>query len=93
MGFRFFTVFQSLLNYLVDTFRSYSASAIAANTSLWSVSAAAVPLINPMYHKLGIPWASSIFGFFSILLIPIPFLFSFFGPWLRTRGKYSSNIS
>ncbi len=93
MGFGFFTIFQSALNYLIDTFRKYSASAVAANTFLRSVLAAAFPLfVNPMYHKLGIPWASSVFGFFSILLIPIPFLFYIYGPRLRARGKYSSNM-
>ena len=55
MGFGFFTVFQSSLNYLIDTFQKYSASAIAANTFLRSVLAAAFSLfINPMYHNLGI---------------------------------------
>ena len=62
MGFGFFTVFQSSLNYLIDTFWKYS-------------------------------WASSVFGFFSIVLIPIPFLFYIYGPWLRTSVKYWSNMS
>lgn len=93
LGFGFFTIYQSSLNYLIDTFRRYSASAVAAHMFLRSMTAAAFPLfINPMYHRLGIPWASSVFGFFSLLLIPIPFLFYIYGPWLRARGKFSSNM-
>ena len=93
MGFGFFTIFQSALNYLIDTFQRYSASAVAANTFLRSVFAAAFPLfVNPMYHKLGIPWASSVFAFFSVLLIPIPFIFFAYGKQLRARGKYSVNM-
>lgn len=34
MGYGFFTIFQAALNYLVDTFQTYGASAIAANTFL-----------------------------------------------------------
>jgi len=93
MGFGFFTIFQSALNYLIDTFQKYAASAIAANTFLRSVFAAAFPLfINPMYHKLGIPWGTSIFAFSAVALIPIPFLFFIYGKRLRARGKYSSNM-
>ena len=43
MGFGFFTIFQSALNYLIDTFQRYAASAIAANTFLRSIFAAAFP--------------------------------------------------
>ena len=94
LGFGFFTIFQSALNYLIDTFRVYSASAIAANTFLRSILALAFPLfINPMYSALGIGWATSVFGFFAVCLIPIPFLFYKFGPAIRRRGKFSAEIS
>ena len=44
MGFGFFTIFQSALNYLIDTFQKYAASAIAANTFLRSCFAASFPV-------------------------------------------------
>ena len=94
LGFGFFTIFQSALNYLIDTFRVYSASAIAANTFLRSMLGLAFPLfIGPMYSALGIEWATSVFGFFSVCLIPIPFLFYKFGPAIRKKGKFSADIS
>ncbi|KAI9848414.1 MAG: hypothetical protein M1837_000209 [Sclerophora amabilis] len=75
MGLGFFTIFQSALNYLIDTFQNYAASAVAANTFLRSMFAAAFPLFAyPMFHNLGIPWASSVLGFFAVALIPIPYL-------------------
>ncbi|KAK3168327.1 hypothetical protein OEA41_004774 [Lepraria neglecta] len=93
MGFGFFTIFQSALNYLIDTFQRYAASAVATNTFLRSGFAGAFPLfIDPMYHKLGIPWASSVFAFFGVALIQIPYLFFIYGKWLRCRGKYSANM-
>ncbi|MCJ1479070.1 hypothetical protein MMC13_007754 [Lambiella insularis] len=94
LGFGFFTIFQSGLNYLIDTFQRYSASAIAANTFLRSILALGFPLfINPMYSKLGIPWGTSVFGFCAVFLIPIPYLFYIYGPSIRARGKYSANMN
>ncbi|KZF25582.1 putative MFS multidrug transporter [Xylona heveae TC161] len=46
MGLGFFTIFQSALNYLIDTFQRYSASAVGANTFLRSCTAAAFPLFT-----------------------------------------------
>ena len=93
VGLGFFTIFQSALNYLIDTFQRYAASAIAAGTFLRSSFAVAFPLfINPMYRKIGIPWATTVFACFAVALIPIPFLFYFFGKQIRSRGKYTTNM-
>ena len=93
IGLGFFTIFQSCLNYLIDTFQRYSASAVAANTFLRSVFALAFPLFIPaMYGRIGISWGTSVFGFFAVALIPIPYLFYVFGAQIRQRGKYSANM-
>jgi MFS family permease len=90
VGFGFFTIFQAALNYLVDTFQKYAASAVAANTFLRSVFAAAFPLfITPMLHNLGVGWGVSVFAFTAVLMIPIPFLFFVFGKRIRARGYWS----
>lgn len=89
-AFGYFSIFQSALNYLVDAFGEYGASAIAANTFLRSILTAVFPLfIQAMYHRLGVGWATSVFAFFATLLIPIPFVLWFFGERLRARDKYS----
>jgi hypothetical protein len=93
MGFGFFTIFQAALNYLIDTFQKYAASAVAANTFLRSVFAAAFPLFtNPMFHGIGVDWASSVLGFVAVAMIPIPFLFYIYGPAIRKRGKYTAAL-
>ena len=94
IGYGFFTIFQSALNYLVDTFKIYGASAIAANTFLRSSFTAIFPLfIEPMYHRLGVGWATSIFGLFATILIPIPFVLYTFGERIRKRGRFSRDVS
>lgn len=90
MGTGFFTIFQAALNYLVDTFQAYAASAIAANTFLRSCFAAAFPLVvSPLFHNLGVGPGSSITGGFAALLIPVPFVFYVYGKRIRARSKWS----
>ncbi|KIM95888.1 hypothetical protein OIDMADRAFT_106069 [Oidiodendron maius Zn] len=90
MGLGFFTIFQAALNYLIDTFPKYSASAVAVNTFLRSIFAGCFPLFaSAMFHNLGVAWASSVLGFIAIGLIPIPFIFHIFGPRIRAKGKWS----
>lgn len=90
MGCGFNTIFQAALNYLVDTFRQYAASAVAANTFLRSVFAAGFPLaISPLYRQLGVGPGQSIFAGFATLLIPVPFIFYVFGKRIRAKSKWS----
>ncbi|KAL3488088.1 major facilitator superfamily domain-containing protein [Aspergillus germanicus] len=90
MGLGFFTIFQAALNYLIDTFPTVSASAIAANTFLRSVFAGCFPLFaTSMFRNMGVSWASSVLGFVAIALIPIPYLFYVYGLRIRKRGKWS----
>ncbi|KAK5118774.1 hypothetical protein LTR85_007980 [Meristemomyces frigidus] len=90
MGLGFFTIFQAALNYLIDTFQRYAASAVAANTFLRSVFAGVFPLfISPMLHAMGIGWGISVFAFIACALVPIPYLFYVFGKRIRARGYWS----
>lgn len=92
IGLGFTTIFQSALNYLIDTFTKYSASAVAANTFLRSAMAGAFPLfVIPMYHNIGVDWGVTIFGCISAILIPVPFMFFFWGKKIRARGDWSKH--
>jgi DHA1 family multidrug resistance protein-like MFS transporter len=90
MGTGFFTVFQAALNYLVDTFQAYAASAVAANTFLRSCFAGAFPLVvGPLFANIGVGPGSSITGGFAALLIPVPYVFYVYGKRIRARSKWS----
>jgi multidrug resistance protein len=89
-GTGFTTIFQAALNYLVDTFQAYAASAVATNTFLRSCFAAAFPLVvSPLYHNIGVGPGTSIFGGFACLMIPVPFIFYVFGKRIRAASKWS----
>ncbi|KAJ5492411.1 major facilitator superfamily domain-containing protein [Penicillium expansum] len=94
MGFGFFTIFQASLNYLVDTFPAYAASAVAANTFMRSCMASIFPpLTTRMYHRLGVRWATNLLAFVALAMIPIPWLFYFCGRRIAVRGKLSRRFT
>ncbi|KAI1795035.1 MFS general substrate transporter [Ganoderma leucocontextum] len=87
-GFGMVIIYFSANAYLIDAFPGYVASALAAKTVIRSGSGAAMPLfITAMYHNLGNGWAASVWGFISLGMIPIPFLFYRYGKAIRAKSK------
>lgn len=44
----------------------------------------------PVYEALGPGWATSLLGFVSLALLPIPFAFARYGERLRQHSKYAA---
>ncbi|KAM0746669.1 Benomyl/methotrexate resistance protein [Meredithblackwellia eburnea MCA 4105] len=83
-------VFLSMMNYLVDAYLMYAASALAANAVLRSIFGAVFPLfIVQMFHGLGNNWALTLLAFLSLVLCPIPFLFMKYGARIRGNSKFA----
>lgn len=60
-GFGIFSIFLSLLNYIVDAYLMFAASAIAANTFMRSLFGGIFPLFATyMFDGMGIEWASTV---------------------------------
>lgn len=76
--------------YLTDSYgAAYGASAWSSNTFLRYLFAAGFPLFAEiMFRGLGIGWASSLLGFVTLALMPIPFIFYVWGPRLRQGSNY-----
>ncbi|ESU10330.1 hypothetical protein FGSG_02966 [Fusarium graminearum PH-1] len=87
-------VFNSVFNYLIDSYTIYAASVLASNAVLRSMFGAAFPLFTKqMYDKLGTQWASSVPAFLSLACLPMPFIFYKYGPAIRQRCKYSAKAA
>ncbi|KAJ5994556.1 major facilitator superfamily domain-containing protein [Penicillium sp. IBT 35674x] len=83
-------VFQQCLNFLVDTYGPFAASAVSANTILRSILACAMPIAaRPMFMNLGLGPAASLLGGISCLALPVPFLFMKYGETLRAKSKFA----
>jgi MFS transporter, DHA1 family, multidrug resistance protein len=83
-------IFVGFLNYLVDAYLMYAASAIAANTVARSACGAAAPLFTTyMFDALGIGGGGSLIGGVATLLAVIPFAFYKYGESIRRRSKFA----
>lgn len=92
-GFGLMSVFLQALNYLVDAYLMFAASAIAANTLLRSLCGAGFPLFSLyMFDGMGIQWASTLLGCVAAVLIPIPIAFYIYGRRLRGRSKFAPTM-
>ncbi|KAK0721667.1 major facilitator superfamily domain-containing protein [Lasiosphaeria miniovina] len=81
-------LFISLINYLIDSYTVFAASAPAANAILRAMFGVAFPLFaEKMYQNLDIQRASSVPVFLSLACAPMPFLFLKYGVDLRHRSK------
>ncbi|KAJ5771966.1 MFS general substrate transporter [Penicillium odoratum] len=83
-------LFVAYLNYLVDVYLMYAASAIAANTIARSACGAAAPLFtHQMFTALGVGGGGSLIGGVAALLAVVPFLFYKYGKQIRIKSKFA----
>lgn len=92
VGIGIIMVFVQCMNYILDVYSHVANSALGANTIVRSLFAAGFPLFAAyMYHGLGVAWASSVLGFVSLGMIPIPVLFYLYGSRIRLWSKNSAS--
>ncbi|KAA8909371.1 hypothetical protein TRICI_004537 [Trichomonascus ciferrii] len=90
IGFGLLSIFLCAINYIVDAYLVYAASALAGNTLLRSTFGAVFPLFaSAMFHNLGTNWAGTLIGCIAVLLLPVPILFYKFGKSIRSKSKYA----
>ena len=93
-GIAYLLIFMALLNYIVDAYEIFSASAMAAASCSRSILAVALPFATtPMYDRLGIAWACSTLGFIGLLLGVIPFMFLRYGATIRKNSKFCQELA
>ncbi|KAK5133739.1 hypothetical protein LTR08_007389 [Meristemomyces frigidus] len=85
-------VFISAATYLIDVYGPLNgASAAAANGLARYTLGAVFPLFTfQMYSTLGIAWATSLLGFITVALLPIPWVFFRYGPKIRAMSNYDT---
>ncbi|KAL2265529.1 hypothetical protein VTJ83DRAFT_6629 [Remersonia thermophila] len=89
-GFGLASIFLQSLNYLVDAYLMFAASAIAANTFLRSLAGAGFPLFAKyMFDGMGIQWASTLLGCVAAVMVPIPIIFYLYGHKIRAKSSYA----
>ncbi|KOG99113.1 Yhk8p [Saccharomyces eubayanus] len=83
-------VFTGVFAYTVDAYRRYAASGMACNTFVRCIMAGVFPLFGlQMYKAMGVNWAGFLLAMVTVLMIPIPFLFTKYGARLRAKSPYA----
>ncbi|KAI6086587.1 MFS general substrate transporter [Hypoxylon rubiginosum] len=89
-GFGTLLVFTGIFTFLVDAYPRYAASALAANSFVRCIFAAAFPLFGiQMYNKLGYQWGSSLLAFLTVAMMPFPYLFFRYGKQIRKTSRFA----
>jgi len=89
-GFGLMSIFLQSINYLVDAYLMFAASAIAGNTFLRSLAGAGFPLFSSyMFEGMGIQWASTLLGAVALVMVPIPVVFYLYGHKIRARSTFA----
>ena len=83
-------VYSSGALYIMNSYGSlHGASALSANSLLRYAGGGAFPLFTvQMFSSLGIGWASSLLGFVSVALVPVPWVLYKYGKKIRARSQY-----
>lgn len=93
IGMGIFMIFMQGLNYLIDVYLMFANSAIAANTIIRSLAGAGFPLFaTQMFHQLGVNWATSLLGFLTAAMVPVPVLFDLYGKKIRAMSKFAPDL-
>lgn len=89
IGMGIIIIFLQGINYLIDVYMILSNSAIAANSFVRCVFAAAFPLFAVrMYERLGVNWAGSLLGFLALALVPLPIVLYIYGARIRSMSRF-----
>ena len=92
-GVGFLLIFMALINYIVDAYEVFAASAMGAASCSRSIFGVILPFAaRPMYDNLGVPWACSLLGFLSILMGVVPFVFLKYGAKIRENSKWCQEL-
>ncbi len=91
-GIAMIMIYVSANSYIIDSYSSYAASAMAAKTFLRSECGAMVPLfVDQMFDNLGFQYAGLLLALASCAIAPIPFIFYFHGEKIRMRSSRASH--
>lgn len=84
--------YQGMQSYIIDSYPTYAASAVAAISTLRSVAGFGLPLCAPMlYQSLGQGWGNSLLAFIAIAIgVPAPWFFWRYGARLRAKSQFAA---
>ncbi len=88
-----YSIYLATFNYLADTYHRYASSALAAQSFCRNMLGGVFPLVTvQMFNGLTFQGAASLLGGLAALLTAVPWVLVFYGPQIRARSKFASEI-
>jgi MFS family permease len=88
-----YSIYLATFNYLADTYHRYASSALAAQSFCRNILGGVFPLVTvQMFNRLTFQGAASLLGGLAALLTAVPWVLVFYGPKIRARSKFASEI-
>lgn len=88
-----FSVYLAAFNYLADVYHRYASSAIAAQSFCRNMLGGIFPLVTAaLFNNLTFQGAASLLGGIGAVLTIVPWVLVFYGPKIRARSKFASEI-
>ncbi len=88
-----YSVYLATFNYLADTYHRYASSALAAQSFCRNMLGGVFPLVTvQMFKRLTFQGAASLLGGLALLLTAVPWVLVFYGPRIRARSTFASQI-
>ncbi|TKA76488.1 hypothetical protein B0A55_02877 [Friedmanniomyces simplex] len=89
-GYGILCVFITCYQYIIDAYETYAASALASITLIRYFAAGGMTIAGiPFYENMGVQYTLTILACLSCLLVPVPYVFYKYGPWIRSKSKYA----
>ncbi|KAK6392646.1 hypothetical protein LTR65_003419 [Meristemomyces frigidus] len=89
-GYGILCVFITCYQYIIDSYETFAASALASITLIRYVAAGGMTIVGiPFYKNMGVQYTLTILACLSALLVPVPYAFYKYGPWIRAKSKYA----
>ncbi|KAI5367264.1 putative major facilitator superfamily, MFS transporter superfamily [Septoria linicola] len=93
-GYGILCVFITCYQYIIDSYETFAASALASITLIRYVAAGGMTIVGvPFYANLGVHYTLTILACLAVPLVPVPYIFYHYGPWIRSKSKYAINES
>lgn len=90
-GFAVMALFASTYHYLLDSYGTNAASAMAAVTFIrYFASGGMVLATGPMFTALTVKWTLTLLGCVAAVLTPVPWVFWRYGSVIRGKSKWAN---
>lgn len=90
-GYGILCIFITCYQYIIDSYETFAASALASITFIRYVVAGGMTIAGvPFYSNVGVPYTLTIMGCLGAILVPVPYVFYKYGHWIRSKSKYAA---